>query len=122
MPLEVGVESLRKYQSDLLLLSNRRENLVKAEMLFMLPIPSYPELVALEKELRSLKVVYDVYVEYSQSITEWSNISWSKIDIQQLLKGVTDFDKKVRKMSKDLGDFPVGVLKLWVSLDFPSNG
>jgi dynein heavy chain len=59
--LEKGLESLQEYKAVVSELNARREELVKAEKLFNLPISSFPELVAIEEENKVLSVLYDCY-------------------------------------------------------------
>jgi dynein heavy chain len=49
----------------------KREDLVKAQTLFNLPITSYPELSNMERELKLLQVVYDVYVQHVAKIGDF---------------------------------------------------
>ncbi len=60
-----------------------REELVKAQTLFALPITSYPELANMERELRLLAVVYDVYVQHVALVSECSSFLWSKLDVTE---------------------------------------
>jgi dynein heavy chain len=99
--LDEGVDVLRKFDHDNKQFQKRREELVKAQTLFNLPIQSYPELIALEKDLRLLQQVYKVYTEHSSMVNEYSNALWSKVDIGALTKSAEDFDKMVRKMPKE---------------------
>lgn len=52
--LDKGLESLSEYKTVVAELNAKREELVKAEKLFNLPISSFPELVAIEEENKLL--------------------------------------------------------------------
>ncbi|KAF4667709.1 Dynein heavy chain 10, axonemal [Perkinsus chesapeaki] len=102
--LEEGAELMKKYQNEVNQCQNRKEELVKSEMLFNLPITSYVELVIVEKHLKLLKNVYDIYMEHRKMVEEFSNMLWCKIDIALLERTSEEYDKKVRKKGKELPD------------------
>jgi dynein heavy chain len=99
--LDEGVDLMKKYDVDVKQFQKRREELVKAQTLFNLSIQNYPELTGLEKDLKLLRQVYEVYIEQNAMVNEFSNGLWSKFDITSLAKGAEDFDKKVRRMPKE---------------------
>ncbi|CAK8985449.1 unnamed protein product [Durusdinium trenchii] len=107
--LEEGVELMKKYDINVKQFQRKREDLVKAQTLFNLPIQTYPELLQLEKDLRLLQQIYKVYIDHSSMVNEFSNALWTKFDINALTKGAEDFDKQVRRMpkeQKELGELP----------------
>lgn len=99
--LEEGVELMKKYDINVKQFQRKREDLVKAQTLFNLPIQTYPELLQLEKDLRLLQQIYKVYIDHSSMVNEFSNALWTKFDINALTKGAEDFDKQVRRMPKE---------------------
>eukprot|EP00397_Hematodinium_sp_SG-2012_P000029 GEMP01000029.1.p1 GENE.GEMP01000029.1~~GEMP01000029.1.p1 ORF type:complete len:4546 (+),score=1158.20 GEMP01000029.1:32-13639(+) len=99
--LEDGVELMKKCDVEVKLFQRKREELVKAQTLFALPIKSYPELNMLEKELRLLRLVYDVYLQHYSMVQEFSSMLWIKLDFASLQKSAENFDKKTRRMPKD---------------------
>jgi dynein heavy chain len=99
--LEDGVELMKKYDVDMKTFQKKREELVKAQTLFNLPVQPYPELTQLEKDLKLLRMIYEVYTGHSALVHDFSSMLWSKLDIAALGKGAEDFDKKVRRMPKE---------------------
>uniref|UniRef100_A0A0G4IFQ9 AAA+ ATPase domain-containing protein n=1 Tax=Chromera velia CCMP2878 TaxID=1169474 RepID=A0A0G4IFQ9_9ALVE len=99
--LEEGVELMARFTTELSNFQAKREALVKAETLFLLPLTNYPELIAMERDLRTLKVVYDLFGEFSNDISEWNNISWAKLDTPALSRSTDEFSKKARRIQKE---------------------
>eukprot|EP00927_Polykrikos_kofoidii_P034569 TRINITY_DN29308_c0_g1_i1.p1 TRINITY_DN29308_c0_g1~~TRINITY_DN29308_c0_g1_i1.p1 ORF type:complete len:3708 (-),score=892.28 TRINITY_DN29308_c0_g1_i1:94-10965(-) len=99
--LDDGAELMRKYDVDVKKFQKRREELVKAQQLFGLPVQNYPEQAQLERDLRYLRQVYEIYLEHSAMVSEFSNALWSKFDINSLLKSADEFERRVRKMPKE---------------------
>jgi len=107
--LEDGAELMKKYDIDIKGFLKRREELVKAQTLFNLPVTSYPDLIQLEKDLKLLQQVYRVYIDHTAMVNDFSNAMWTKVDIAALTKGAEEFDKVCRRMPKDtkeLGELP----------------
>jgi dynein heavy chain len=99
--LDEGVDLLRKFDHECKQFQKKREELVKAQTLFNLPIQSYPELLQLERDLRLLAQVYKVFQDHSAMVTEYSSAMWTKVDIAALTKSAEDFDKFVHRMPKE---------------------
>lgn len=55
------MELLKEYQTLYKEFDAKRQELTNAEKLFDLPITAYPHLVEVEKELKGLTLVYDLY-------------------------------------------------------------
>jgi dynein heavy chain len=99
--LDDGAELMKRFDVKVKQSQKKREELVKAQTLFNLPIQAYPELSQLEKDLKILGKVYKVYLDHSAMVNECSNTLWTKVDIAALRKNAEEFDKLVRKMPKD---------------------
>ena len=56
-----GVKLLKEYQALYCEFETQRGELTNAEKLFDLPITGYPNLLELEKELKNLALVFDLY-------------------------------------------------------------
>ena len=56
-----GVKLLKEYQAEYLKYENQRQELTNAEKLFDLPITLYPGLVEVDKELKNMTKIYDLY-------------------------------------------------------------
>ena len=52
---------LKEYQAEYLKYENQRQELTNAEKLFDLPITLYPGLVEVDKELKNMAKIYDLY-------------------------------------------------------------
>ena len=61
--LEKGVELMKKYQEEVAELEAQRQELTNAEKLFELPITMYPELLKVQKEMKGLEQIYEIYQE-----------------------------------------------------------
>ena len=57
----VGVEILKQYQARYAVMEQQRQELTNAEKLFDLPITMYPGMVELDRNLKNLTKVYDIY-------------------------------------------------------------
>ncbi|KAF4698222.1 Dynein heavy chain 10, axonemal, partial [Perkinsus olseni] len=108
--LEEGAELMRKYHNEMNQRLKRKEELVRSETLFNLPITSYVELVILEKQLKLLTNVYDIYEDHRRMVEEFSNMLWTKIDIGLLERTSDEYDKKVRKKGKELPELKTSVV------------
>jgi len=82
-------------------LNARKDDLVLAEKLFNLPISTFKELVDIESENKKLGVLYDVYRDFKNRQTDWSNILWAKLDAENLRVGAEEFDKKRKKLGRE---------------------
>ena len=59
--LALGVEILKEYQARYAAMEQQRQELTNAEKLFDLPITMYPGMVEVDRSLRNLTKVYDIY-------------------------------------------------------------
>ncbi|CAD7947894.1 unnamed protein product [Amoebophrya sp. A25] len=124
LTLEEGRELMKRYESDLKSYQKRREELVKAQTLFNLPIAACPELASLDREMKVLRQIYDVFSAHAAMVNEFSSVPWTKLELDALAKSAEDFDKKVRRMPKEqreIGDVAAfGTLEKTV-IDFKSS-
>lgn len=74
--------------------------MVLAEKLFNLDISNFPKLVAIEEENKKLSVLYKEYKLVKNTIQEWSQHLWNKLDPDQLMGEANTFDKMRRKLAK----------------------
>ena len=61
VPIQTGVELLKKYKEDFNKFEKDRQELANAEKLFDLPITMYTEMQQMEKELKGLELIYAIY-------------------------------------------------------------
>jgi len=57
----IGLEIMDTYETELARIEASRQELAKAEKLFNLPITMYPELLNVQKEMRGLRQIYEIY-------------------------------------------------------------
>lgn len=57
----LGVELLNKFKGEFAKFEKDRQELANAEKLFDLPITMYPEMQQMEKELKGLEMIYNIY-------------------------------------------------------------
>ena len=71
--LAVGVVLLKEFQKLYAEQERQRQELTMAEKLFDLPITMYPDLVEVDKELKNLAKVYELYEAQRVSICGTGN-------------------------------------------------
>nr|CEL69705.1 TPA: Dynein heavy chain 10, axonemal [Neospora caninum Liverpool] len=99
--LDEGVALLASYSEELSRFQAQRDALSKAEVLFSLPLTTFPELDQIRSSVQLLQVVYHLYVEHTNAVLEWSNVPWATFDVQELQRGTDEFTKRLRRLPKD---------------------
>ncbi len=56
-----GVEAMKQYKVEVEKLENERQELANAERLFDLPITMYPELLQVQKDMKGMEQIYNLY-------------------------------------------------------------
>ncbi|XP_056113379.1 dynein axonemal heavy chain 10 [Rhinichthys klamathensis goyatoka] len=105
--LEKGLDIMDTYETELARVEASRQELAKAEKLFNLPITMYPELLNVQKEMRGLRQIYEIYKSQKVAKTEWSQTLWVNLDIKVLQDGIEGLIKSLRKLPKDVRALPV---------------
>nr|XP_015221526.1 PREDICTED: dynein heavy chain 10, axonemal [Lepisosteus oculatus] len=105
--LDKGMEVLISYEKELARFEKDRQELANAEKLFDLPITMYPELLNVQKEMKGLRQIYDIYKAQKAAKAEWSQTLWVNLNIQLLQEGIEGFIKSLRKLPKDVRSLPV---------------
>uniref|UniRef100_A0A4W5NCU9 Dynein axonemal heavy chain 10 n=1 Tax=Hucho hucho TaxID=62062 RepID=A0A4W5NCU9_9TELE len=95
------------YETELAKIEAGRQELANAEKLFDLPITMYTELQNVQKEMKGLRQIYEIYKSQKAAKTEWSQTLWVNLNIQLLQEGVESFIKSLRKLPKDVRALPV---------------
>ena len=62
------MELLKKFRGEVDTRETERQELANAEKLFDLPITMYPELLAVQKEMKGLEQIYALYDEQKASV------------------------------------------------------
>lgn len=57
----IGLMIMETYETELAKVEASRQELVKAEKLFDLPITMYPELLNVQKDMKGLRQIYEIY-------------------------------------------------------------
>jgi dynein heavy chain len=91
--LDEGVELLNQSKEKVKGFNKTREENVLAEKLFNLPISKFPELIKMEEENKVYTIIYDVFKEFRGQMKEFSVMSWSKLDVNQLITAAEKYDK-----------------------------
>ena len=76
------------------------------EDLFGLAKTAHPELVHMDRELRLLGRLYDLYTEVLMRIGQYEEVMWTDLEPDRLESGLQDFSQRCRKMPKGLRDWP----------------
>ncbi|XP_069475795.1 dynein axonemal heavy chain 10 [Ambystoma mexicanum] len=105
--LEHGLGLLTVFEKELVKHDRRRKELANAEKLFDLPITMYPVLLHLQKDMKGLKDIYEIYKAQKVAQQEWSKTLWVNLNVQFLLDGIEGFLKTLRKLSKEIRSMPV---------------
>ncbi|CAH1801914.1 unnamed protein product [Owenia fusiformis] len=106
--LDKGVQLMKKFQDELSKYEADRNELANAEKLFDLPITMYPELLKVQKEMKGLEQIYDLYEEQKKARETWAETLWANLNIQQLQEGIETFLKSLRKLPRDVKNMRVG--------------
>lgn len=59
--LPTGLSVMSSYETELAKMEAARQELTNAEKLFDLPITMYPELLTVQREMRGLRQIYEIY-------------------------------------------------------------
>ncbi|XP_073442216.1 dynein axonemal heavy chain 10 [Dendrobates tinctorius] len=105
--LDKGLQILAAYEKELEKYEKNRQELANAEKLFDLPITMYPELLQVQKEMKGLRQIYDIYSAQKLAKEEWSQTLWANLNVQILQDGIDGFLKTFRKLSKEIRSLPV---------------
>ncbi|EDV22455.1 uncharacterized protein TRIADDRAFT_50643 [Trichoplax adhaerens] len=105
--LDKGLEVLQNFKRELDVIEKYRQELSNAERLFNLQITTYPELMALEKELKGLEQIYTLYENQKVAMEEWSEMLWSELNVNVLSDGIENFIRQQRRLPKDVKTLPV---------------
>eukprot|EP00906_Rhabdomonas_costata_P000974 RCo001402 len=98
MDLDKGLELVKDWKNDLAARQKKRDVLIKAEKLFGLEITTFTDLTELEKGLADLTVVYDVYEDWKENLTKWSNQLWVDVQTEVMTKVTESFLSRLKKM------------------------
>ena len=63
-----GVKLLKEFKAQYILMEKQRQELTNAEKLFDLPITMYPDMIEVDKELRNIGRIFEIYENQKASI------------------------------------------------------
>uniref|UniRef100_A0A673CHG9 Dynein axonemal heavy chain 10 n=1 Tax=Sphaeramia orbicularis TaxID=375764 RepID=A0A673CHG9_9TELE len=102
--LEKGLTIMETYEADLAKTVAARQELTNAEKLLDLPVTVYQEIISIQKDMKGLRQIYDLYKKAKE---EWSTTLWVDLNIQLLQEGIESFIKNLRQLPKDVRALPV---------------
>ncbi|XP_074916070.1 dynein axonemal heavy chain 10 [Chelonoidis abingdonii] len=105
--LDKGLELLDIFDKELEKHEKNRQELANAEKLFDLPITMYPDLLKVQKDMKGLKQIYEIYKLQRAAKEEWSQTLWVNLNVQFLQEGIEGFLKSLRKLPKQVRSVPV---------------
>uniref|UniRef100_A0A8C4TE89 Dynein axonemal heavy chain 10 n=1 Tax=Erpetoichthys calabaricus TaxID=27687 RepID=A0A8C4TE89_ERPCA len=105
--LDKGLEILGVYEELLSQNERERQELANAEKLFDLPITMYPDLMQVQKEMRGLRQIYEIYKAQKAAKTKWSQTLWANLNVSLLQEGIEGFIKNLKKLPRDVRNLPV---------------
>ncbi|XP_058491324.1 dynein axonemal heavy chain 10 [Solea solea] len=105
--LDKGLNILGKYEADLVKIMAGWQELSNAEKLLDLQVTVYPEVINMQKDMKNLRQIYDMYKAQKDAKAEWSETLWVDLNLQLLQDGVEGFIKRLRQLPKDVRGLPV---------------
>ncbi|CBZ30501.1 putative dynein heavy chain [Leishmania mexicana MHOM/GT/2001/U1103] len=98
--LAAGNESKKQWRQRLSELQMKRDQLVKAENLFDLPLTTHTCLQQLNEELTKVETVYDLYEHWMNDLRRWNRSSWKDLLLSDLEATTEERAKQARILGK----------------------
>ncbi|KAG5494118.1 hypothetical protein JKF63_01953 [Porcisia hertigi] len=98
--LAAGNESKKQWRQKLTELQVRRDQLVKAEKLFDLPLTTHSSLQQLNEELTKIESIYDLYEQWMGDLRRWNRSSWKDLLLSDLEATTDERAKQARVLGK----------------------
>lgn len=70
--------------------------------LFEVNLPDYKQLKVCRREVRLLKILWDVIFLVRSSIEDWKTTSWQEINVEQMEMDCKKFAKDIRSLDKEM--------------------
>lgn len=86
-----------------------KDELMKAELLFDIPLSDYSTLAKASKNFSTVQVIYNVYRTHKFARETWGKTLWVNLNAQELVEGIDNFLKDFKKLPKAIRVGPVGV-------------
>ncbi|KAG5468030.1 hypothetical protein LSCM4_01117 [Leishmania orientalis] len=101
--LAAGNESKKQWRQRLTELQMKRDQLVKAEKLFDLPLTTHTSLQQLNEELTKVETIYDLYEQWMSDLRRWNRSSWKDLLLSDLEATTEERAKQARALGKHYG-------------------
>lgn len=121
---------MAEFQTQYLIFEKQRQELANAEKLFDLPITKYDLLIEVDRDLRNMTKVYELYdaqkviirsisknnfcgdthlfvIVLQVAREDWSGTLWANLNIEQLTEGIDGFMRSLRKFPKEVKALPI---------------
>ena len=106
--LDLGVKKMKDYSKEVADLEAERQELINAQKLFDLPITSYPELLQIQKSMKGLESIYQIYEDQKKARQDWAQTLFKELNVQLLQDGIEGYLKVLRKLPREVKNSPVG--------------
>ncbi|CAM38695.1 putative dynein heavy chain [Leishmania braziliensis MHOM/BR/75/M2904] len=101
--LAAGNEAKKQWRQRLSELQMKRDQLVKAEKLFDLPLTTHTCLQQLNEELTKVETVYCLYEQWMSDLRRWNRSSWKDLLLSDLEATTEERAKQARILGKQYG-------------------
>lgn len=107
--LDVGMRLMDEYRDKFSELEGRRQELLKSEMLFDIPLADYTDYLTAKSDFDGMEVLYKLYKSLKHSREMWGKTLWANLNPQALVDGIDGFMKSFRKLPKETRVLPIGL-------------
>ena len=94
LSVPVASDRVQVFQARLETLVMRHETQASSERLFGLPVTEYRELRLIERELRLLRRLYDLYNDVTVTIRGYLDIRWQDVNIETIRDELREFHNR----------------------------
>lgn len=98
--MDRGIKLMDTYAVRFADVEAQRQELMKAEKLFDLPVSDYADFLRVQREFEAMHVLYKLYKQQKIARENWSRTLWAHLDPSALTDGMDHFMKEFRKIPK----------------------
>lgn len=98
--MDRGIKLMDLYVTRFEEMDGQREELVKAEKLFDMPMTDYGEFLRVKRDFEGMHVLYKLYKQQKIARENWSRTLWAHLNPMALTDGMENFMKEYRKIPK----------------------
>ncbi|XP_058809033.1 dynein axonemal heavy chain 10 [Phymastichus coffea] len=106
--LDAGLEKMEEYGEQINELSQKLQDLTNAELLFDLPPADYSSFHAAKRDYEAMVELFQLYKAQQIARDTWAKTLWADLNPQQLIDGMDNYLKELRKMPKATRNLNVG--------------